>query len=64
MIITCVLYTSGSKMLLWLERAWAGALRAAALRRVKSVDVYKMSARIVFVRQRRGARGRQTSTRL
>ena len=35
-------------MLLWLQRAWSSYLRAAVIRRVKSVDVYKTSARIIF----------------
>ncbi len=35
-------------MLLWLQRAWSSDLRAAVIRGVKNVDVYKMSARIII----------------
>ena len=33
---------------LWLQRAWSSYLRAAVIRGVKSVDVYKTPARIIF----------------
>ena len=48
MSLAVVLYTSGSKMLLWLQRAWSNDLRAAVIRSVKNVDVYKTSARIII----------------
>ena len=40
-------FTTGSEMLLCLQRAWSSYLRAAIIRGVKSVDVYKTSARIM-----------------
>ena len=48
MSLAVVLKTSGTKMLLWLQRAWSSDLRAAVIRGVKNVDVYKTLARIII----------------
>ena len=48
MSLAVVLWTSGSKMFLWLQRAWWGDLRAAVIRGFKNIDVYKTPARIIF----------------
>ena len=48
MFLAFVLETSGSKTLLWLQRAWSSDLRAAAIRGVENVDVYKTPAKIII----------------
>ena len=38
----------GLEKVLWQQRAWSTYLRAAVIRGVKGVDVYKTLARIIF----------------
>ena len=51
-----VLYTSGLKQVMGLKRAWSWDLPAAGIRGVRSVDVYKTSARIFCSPSARRAR--------